>query len=213
MAHGTPQPLSWAWGDGFVLSGTVPGVHLLPDGTRAIVHVGTAPHALDDTALAQVQLWLLAACTPGHAVTSWWIGSKEGKAGADGVKELGTYATRGECPLAQREAHVQALKALLPLYREALAAPRPRFGKTAEQVVTDRVKAAKTFGQLRGRLVSAAAMGHADTPADAQAKRQAARVWLERTTPQGVSAGPATLPLRGGRTRPGAFRPRPTRRW
>jgi exodeoxyribonuclease V gamma subunit len=152
MAHGTPLPLSWAWGDGFVLSGTVPGVHLLPDGTRAIVHVGTAPHAHDDSSMALVQLWLLAACTPGHAVTSWWIGSKEGKAGADGVKALATYATKGACAVDQRDAHVHALRALLPLYREALSAPRPRFGKTAEQVVTDRVKAAKTFGQLRGRL-------------------------------------------------------------
>jgi hypothetical protein len=127
-------------------------VHLLPDGTRAIVHVGTAPHAHDDSSMALVQLWLLAACTPGHAVTSWWIGSKEGKAGADGVKALATYATKGACAVDQRDAHVHALRALLPLYREALSAPRPRFGKTAEQVVTDRVKAAKTFGQLRGRL-------------------------------------------------------------
>jgi exodeoxyribonuclease V gamma subunit len=152
MMPGTPLPLSWAWGDGFVLSGTVPGVHVLQGGTRAIVHVGTAPHALDDTSTALVQLWLLAACTPGHAVTSWWIGSKEGKTGPDGVRELATYATKGACAVDSRDAHVHALRALLPLYREALAAPRPRFGKTADQVVTDRVKAAKTFGQLRGRL-------------------------------------------------------------
>jgi exodeoxyribonuclease V gamma subunit len=149
MAHGTPLPLSWAWGDGFVLSGTVPGVHLLPDGTRAIVHVGTAPHALDDTSMALVQLWLLAACTPGHAVTSWWIGSKEGKAGADGVKALATYATKGACAVDQRDAHGHALRALLPLYREALAAPRPRFGKTADQVGSDRAKAAHSFASFR----------------------------------------------------------------
>jgi exodeoxyribonuclease V gamma subunit len=152
LVQGTPLPLSWSWGDGVVLSGTVPGVHELPDGTRAIVHVGTRPHALDDTSLALAQLWLLAACTPGHAVSSWWIGSKDGAAGADGVRELGTYATKGASAVDQRDAHLHALRALLPLYREALVAPRPRFGKTAEQAVTDRTKAARTFGQVRGRL-------------------------------------------------------------
>jgi hypothetical protein len=99
--------------------------------------------------MALVQLWLLAACTPGHAVTSWWIGSKEGKAGADGVKALATYATKGACAVDQRDAHGHALRALLPLYREALAAPRPRFGKTADQVGSDRAKAAHSFASFR----------------------------------------------------------------